>query len=220
MTTLFVKMGLLFSRLTENPQPKLKISWINDHIHVIECTTTESWKVKKSQKLNKCQFETYFLCTKSAHFAYMTMLAECMIKSECFILISKFHGLKHRYCGFKEFVLYNPTLCYMSTDSISFKQYFPKSCKTYLLTNQSTYLLKPNKFLIWLAYTWPSFQPDLGLGLYQRNVILNRQGHTIASLETSQCLWPESNSDSCPLLGTDKTNYPKLKLSSWKLWII
>ena len=154
MTTLFVKMALLFSRLTENPQPKLKNIWINDHIHVIECTTTESWKVKKSQKLIQWQFETY-RCTKSAHFAYMIILTECMIKVECFILISQFHGLKHRDWGFKEFVLYkllqciNPTLSYMSTDSISFKQYFPKSCKTYLLNNQSTYLLKPYRFLIW-----------------------------------------------------------------------
>ena len=85
MTRLFVKMALLFSCLTKKPQSKLKNSWINDHIHVVECATTESWKVKKSQKLNKCQFETYFLCTKSANFAYMTMLTECMIKSECCI---------------------------------------------------------------------------------------------------------------------------------------
>ena len=31
----------------------------------------------------------------------MTMLSECMIKSECCILISQFAGLKHRYRGFK-----------------------------------------------------------------------------------------------------------------------
>ena len=65
---------------------------------------------------------------------------------------------------------------------------FHKSCKTYHPTNHSTYLLKPTELLIQLAYTWPSFQPDLGPGLYQRIVILNRQGHTIASLETSMSM--------------------------------
>ena len=35
-----------------------------------------------------------------------------------------------------------------STGSILFKQYLYKSCKTFQLTNQSAFSLKPTKFLI------------------------------------------------------------------------
>ena len=69
-----------------------------------------------------------------------------------------------------------------------FKLYFHKSCKTYQLNNQTTCLLKPTKFLIWLVYTQPSFQSDLGLGLQQRIIILHIGRDTQLPVQKSQCL--------------------------------